>query len=371
MATAEELFRGPVTALPRLGLDADPYGHQLEAALAEFTAAVAQISGQDRVSLELISRLPSILQLGAELVSAHRETVAGRLASAYTHMTYAMKAVSKELSVLRSKPMAATDIGPLFRARHAAVGDAIDRGGLFHIPFDKRHRVAPMRYSSLGVPMLYLGSSLYVCWEEMGRPDFDSLWVASLRLTDGERVRVLDLGWRPGIVAEHLRLTASSSPGNALQEVALARAVLWPLQAACSYRKRFPGSAFVEEYVIPQLLTRHLIETGEFDGIRYFSNHVDSRGQSLIPEAMNFVFPAVPTGDAGYSHHLRRIFEITTPIPWSLVTALGPGLSRPQPIPRADLGVVEIIHEHPVEYSTTDFAKVEGHLLAQQFGSVV
>ena len=370
MSTAEELFRTNVASLPRLAEESVSYSDQLEKAFDEFAALAAQVSATDRMSSEFVARLPIILQLSSALVSAHREAIGGRPDAAYAHFTAAMKIVGKEIGVLRSKPMSADDIGPLFRARRAAIGATIDRGGVFHIPFDQRHRVAPMRYSSLGVPMLYLGSSLYICWEEMGRPDFGDLWVASLRLSAEQRVSVLDLGWRPATVAGNFHLASHSPVGSPMHEVAMARAVLWPLHAACSFRKRYPTAPFVEEYVAPQLLTRFLVETGEFDGVRYFSNHVKSRGDALIPEAMNFVFPAVPVSNTGYSHHLCKKFEMTTPIPWNLVTALGPGYAQPQPVPRTGIGIVEIIPEHHVEYVDTEFAKVEGHLLAQRFAAV-
>ena len=39
-----------------------------------------------------------------------------------------------------------------------------------HIPFQFNHKVGNERYSMSGFPSLYLGSSVYVCWEEMRRP---------------------------------------------------------------------------------------------------------------------------------------------------------------------------------------------------------
>ena len=42
---------------------------------------------------------------------------------------------------------------------------------MFHIPFQYNHIVANERFSMSGFPSLYLGSSVYVCWEEMRCPD--------------------------------------------------------------------------------------------------------------------------------------------------------------------------------------------------------
>ena len=46
---------------------------------------------------------------------------------------------------------------------------AIDN--FFHIPFEKRGLVKTQRFSIPGFPSLYLGSSIYLCWEELNRPN--------------------------------------------------------------------------------------------------------------------------------------------------------------------------------------------------------
>lgn len=38
------------------------------------------------------------------------------------------------------------------------------RKDIFHIPFNQRHLVSAQRYSVAGLPCLYLGTSLYICW---------------------------------------------------------------------------------------------------------------------------------------------------------------------------------------------------------------
>lgn len=38
---------------------------------------------------------------------------------------------------------------------------------MFHIPLNKRRMVTTQRYSTPGYPCLYLGKSIYTCWEEM------------------------------------------------------------------------------------------------------------------------------------------------------------------------------------------------------------
>lgn len=86
-------------------------------------------------------------------------------------------------------------ITPLYRVRKS---DSVlrERKDLFHIPFKLRHRVSAMRFSVSGLPCLYLGTSIFVCWQEMGKPDFDKLYISSfISNNDNSHVRILDLGY--------------------------------------------------------------------------------------------------------------------------------------------------------------------------------
>ncbi|ECV2486428.1 hypothetical protein DRD09_19225, partial [Salmonella enterica subsp. enterica serovar Anatum] len=73
---------------------------------------------------------------------------------------------------------------PLFRVRKSD-RPLSTRKDIFHIPFNQRHLVRAQRYSVAGLPCLYLGTSLYICWREMDKPDFDKLYISSF-ITDKE-----------------------------------------------------------------------------------------------------------------------------------------------------------------------------------------
>ena len=89
--------------------------------------------------------------------------------------------------------------GDLYRIRTGSL-DPYSRKKLFHIPFELRHIVATQRYSIPGLPCLYLGSSLWACWEELGRPDFNKLHVARFALAADMR------GVGPGLEARRCRI---------------------------------------------------------------------------------------------------------------------------------------------------------------------
>ena len=61
---------------------------------------------------------------------------------------------------------------PFFRALANETRFLYKKEEMFHIPFNKRYLVGNQRFSISGLPCLYLGGSPYVCWEELGRPDF-------------------------------------------------------------------------------------------------------------------------------------------------------------------------------------------------------
>ena len=59
-----------------------------------------------------------------------------------------------------------------YRARDNNTGFLYTKEEMFHIPYELRHKVTNQRYSVSGLPCLYLGSSTYLCWEELERPDY-------------------------------------------------------------------------------------------------------------------------------------------------------------------------------------------------------
>lgn len=364
--SVDELFKSNLVLLPVTAPKDEPYHRHLRDLFANYVHAVQDLRSTDAVTAAVQESIPRITSLADHLVATHTATLAGEHDKAWDHLQRAVNAVMEDLMLLQSKEMMNDDIGPLFRVRGGPIAGSFQRNDLFHIPFQSRHAVSPQRYSTSGIPMLYLGSSLYVCWEEMGRPDFSTLWVSALRLREDEKARLLNLGWRPGVVA-HFLSAANHNPEGELCEIAVALATLWPLQAACSHRRRYPDARFVEEYIIPQMLTRFVVESGEFEGIRFFSCRVRSRGSNLHKEAMNFVFPAVPLADRGYSTRLLKKLEMTPPMPWTLVLPMGPRVSRGDPSVRSGIGVTEIVRGHPIDYSRTDFARIEGHLMDQSY----
>ena len=81
-----------------------------------------------------------------------------------------------------------------------------------------------------------------VCWEEVGRPAFHKLAVASFDAV--KSLTVLDFGYRPSVIA-NLHGPEDDSIGFFTPEYMASYIVCWPLLAACSIGAHHRGSAFV------------------------------------------------------------------------------------------------------------------------------
>jgi hypothetical protein len=227
---------------------------------------------------------------------------------------------------------------------------------MFHPPFQLRHKVKTQRYSIPGYPSLYLGSSLYICWEEMGRPPFDKVF--SVRLETARPLRVLDFGYAPRIIADIIRpLVTTNAAVPTAPDLRLQAVTFWPLVAACSVRVLYRDEAFKPEYIIPQLLLQYVKEdthNNNIDGIRYFSTHFGNPAGSLAL-ASNFVLPVKTNGATGLCTTLRPLFRMTEPMSWQVALRM----QLPPGNPPTATALVELLKGWPCQYTNTDFGAME------------
>lgn len=184
---------------------------------------------------------------------------------------------------------------------------------LFHYPLDKRGKVSSQRYSCPGFPCLYLSSSTYGCWEELGRPDFDALFFSSYRVRNA--FRVLDL-----------RIPDVDN----YDEIQLSRTLkLLPLIIACSFCVNNTEDVFKPEYIIPQLLMETIISNNHKKikdnktyldediiwGIMYTSIHISKDFNFGSKYLQNIVMPIIDTRNkSNYCSYLASSFDISTPM---------------------------------------------------------
>ena len=85
----------------------------------------------------------------------------------------------------------------------------------------------------------------------------------------------------------------------------------YPLRAACSIVAEHPGSRFIEEYIIPQLLLQWVLNDKDFDGIRY-----ESCNSSEVVKSMgghNIVLVTNIFDKDGYDINLRSKIKVGEP----------------------------------------------------------
>jgi hypothetical protein len=236
---------------------------------------------------------------------------------------------------------------------------------LFHIPFERRGLVKPQRYSINGLPCLYLAHSAYVCWEELSRPSFASLYLMQCRFR--EAPKLLNISYVPAFIPDLFALwQANGANCGWLENFIVALVTCWPLIAACSTRSREPSAPFKPEYIVPQLLLQWVTKEADLDGIRYCSTKVgsprpipherihqrgfyavdgdqlrapavdadqseDATPNSTMVLSANVVLPVQTLQDTGHCPNLLKLFEVT-PV-WNCEVALACGHSqRPSPV---------------------------------------
>jgi len=202
----------------------------------------------------------------------------------------------------------------------AEIGTVSD---MFHIPFSKRHNIREYRYSILGYPCLYLASSLYTCWEEMGRPPFHTVVLSRFQPTDSfNRTKILFLSIAPRQYKEEIarRARVAEHTGKHIEIESLKTFFeFWPLQLACSIPTKYPKGVFHEEYIIPQFLMEWIRCYRKVNGVCYRTTKVPQMDwEQMHPYLLyNYAFPARQIA-SDHCSELSRDFLLTPPIPFEL-----------------------------------------------------
>ncbi len=181
--------------------------------------------------------------------------------------------------------------------------DLYDELGMFHVPFEKRTLTSNQRYSISGYPSLYLGSSVYGCWEELRRPNIDLCNVSVLRNVE------------PLLI---INLSIADLPTDKLVEHDIYNIAM---SLICSLTVSNYKAPFKPEYIIPQNLLSCVIRQNDklsnayYDGIKYTSSlYGSSRRMFQSLELFDeYVFPIKISKRQGYCNELARLFAISHP----------------------------------------------------------
>ncbi|MDO7851595.1 RES domain-containing protein [Hymenobacter convexus] len=210
-----------------------------------------------------------------------------------------------------------------YRARQSA-GRRFTRKDIFHNPFENRHLVATSRYSIPGLPALYLGSSVYVCWEEFSQHPFKDLYFS--RYEAQRDLRVVKIERLFQFLA---RLAVNWKSNERSMDLLTRYILLFPLFIACSIKTQHPVGNFKPEYIVPQLLLQYVTKHKEVDGIMFPSTKVNYDNLHLVP-AYNYVFPVRTTyNKSGFCPDLEATFYLTEPTSTELEALLNHSASYP------------------------------------------
>ncbi|EKG8549350.1 hypothetical protein O5E17_003839 [Salmonella enterica subsp. enterica serovar Schwarzengrund] len=218
---------------------------------------------------------------------------------------------------------------PLFRVRKSD-RPLSTRKDIFHIPFNQRHLVRAQRYSVAGLPCLYLGTSLYICWREMDKPDFDKLYISSF-ITDKEDDKSLLLNLSADFLYKTRLFLKRKNAPKPIEKYStstmLSYLALWPLIFACNYLKKHNDASFIQEYIIPNLLMQWIsrdINNNNIIGIAYRSTKLPANTDSR--KGINVVLPPKARYEdiKGYDFCpvLSDKFKFTPPVSWQVLKTL-------------------------------------------------
>ncbi|QWI78345.1 hypothetical protein JG486_30225 (plasmid) [Bacillus mycoides] len=237
---------------------------------------------------------------------------------------------------------------------------------MFHIPLERRGLVSTNRYSIPGLPCVYLGSTPLTCWEELNKPDLNTVQTS---LFVSKNINYLDLSIPPAELIGDLIHKFHLYGGSNMKKIYTSLRdyiVLWPLIAACSVRVQNKNDSFKPEYIIPQLLLQ-FIRQSRFDGISYFSTKIDNYSFETAKLYKNFAFPVQELAKKGLCPILQKKFDVTDAIPWQMFKLYkDSALCTPTEIEGNKRIDTEFIDGMNLLYSSTDFAKLE-NLLHNKF----
>lgn len=218
----------------------------------------------------------------------------GKRSTAYTQLKKLLNRYEKN-SIFVEIPSDAI----FYRMRVCDLRKEIKRKELFHIPFEKIRQIKTQRYSSPGYPCLYLGVSLYGCWEEMQRPNTESTLFSVFKTR------------MPFKVVDMRIPTLQKYLDNA--EFYLK---FFPMIIASTIPVINSDDIYKPEYLLPQMILEWVIEKRKeikVIGVYYTSAFKNNEFYDLDHEWDNIVLPVQKTSDKGICQELASLFTMTKP----------------------------------------------------------
>jgi hypothetical protein len=359
--TNEERFNSDFFKIPKVRTSNDFLLHQKEI-LEQYLIELESFDG--RLNSKLNSIKPKIKLLTNAILESIETYLNGDTISAYKIFEDGLNQIKDFLLIKKGVTNNESIKEPeqFYRAR---VGSDVlfNRADMFHIPFEKRHLVTSQRYSLPGIPCLYLANSTYLCWEEIGKPDFDYVQFSRYDLRECN-LNFLNLNH----TSQALSIIGFAKDGDVFEmsDILIIQFIAtWSLQAAVSNVVLNRDAPFKPEYIIPQLLLQWVVNQKELDGVRFFSTKYNGKIPVLhFGNFSNLVIPIKKSKKEGFCDELKSRIRLTNPVSYMYSSLILPQISS-EKIPIEEMEVtmrpitVEVNEDLRAPYQNTKFGQLE------------
>lgn len=156
----------------------------------------------------------------------------------------------------------------LYRGRKAVSDEIKGVKDMLHVPFSKRSLVSSERFNIPGLPCLYLGSTSYVCWLELDKPQDNNFYVSALEFK--ENLKLLSITAEKDSICIWLNNHFKHTKEHL--KVLNSLLCMLPFSYASSFSYNSSDNRrFKIEYIIPQMIMNYAKKNG-YDGVAYLSN---------------------------------------------------------------------------------------------------
>ena len=248
----------------------------------------------------------TIEEFGANLLEAQEHYLQCEYAEAFTSFNAAMDDVKDSLPTVyigREHDGLAEEV---LYYRVCAGDNDFTYQQCLHIPYKKRQLASTNRFSAPGMPCSYMASRKEIGWFECGMPNVYQL--AEYRAVEqSKKLLRLDINPLTDTITL-INLGYNRHSDDDIKSKATKLCYVLPLIASCSVVAKNKEKAFVEAYIIPQMLMAWIKTCTDYVGVRY-NPSVDN---ILVRNncGYNIALPASDPDEDGYSRELMRIFEI-------------------------------------------------------------
>ena len=181
---------------------------------------------------------------------------------------------------------------------------------ILHLPYNMRDKARGMRFSSAGLPGLYLGTTTYVCSKECKWNGQDELYASVfIPNSNGKKLKILNLTISQALIngIYNKNNDKDDSIRRKLQNTMLK---IFPLVIATSFSVK-KEEKIKYQYLLSQTLMRCAKKNG-IDGIAYLSMKGEDEFQ--YPQGVNLAIPATDISEKNMYSEKCNGFHISKPI---------------------------------------------------------